>query len=175
MASFRRALTLATPEDDRAEVRQTEYLVAFLMYESGEYHDAAVLGSFVATRDPSCAVARPCANIAMASYWELYQAAADPTAQDLATRRIVKIADFIARTWPSDPSAQGALANLVSFMVNEGQVDQAVAYLAQIPETSPQRVSAELRVGQAIWRQYLQQLDAHQRCEPWVTLHGRST
>ena len=121
LVAFRRALALARPDDDIREVQQLQYLTAFLLYQAEQHFDAAVLGGFVATSDPSSAVARQCANVAMASQWQLYQSANGDAERDAATQRIVRIADFIARTWPSDPSAQDAFGESCQLYGERGQ------------------------------------------------------
>ncbi len=44
---------------------------------------------------------------------------------------------------------------LLSFALNQHDLNKAVEYLQLLPEASPRRVDAELRVGQALWATYL--------------------
>ena len=77
----------------------------------------------------------------------------------LATRfesdRIVDVCNYITQKWADQTEAQEALGTLISFMISEAQLAKAELFLKQIPEDSPQRGAAELRIGQALWGSYV--------------------
>lgn len=73
---------------------------------------------------------------------------------------IVSIATYITGKWPDQPEAQEALGTLIAFMISENQLEKAQAYLDKIPEESSQRGSAELKMGQALWKAYLRGMGA---------------
>jgi hypothetical protein len=73
---------------------------------------------------------------------------------------IVDICNYIALKWPDQPEAQESLGTLISFMITEGQLAKAETYLDKIPADSPQRGSAELRIGQAQWSAYVRGMQA---------------
>ncbi len=69
--------------------------------------------------------------------------------------RIIDICNYITGKWPDQPEAQEALATLIQFMISENQLDKAQELLSRIPEETPQRGTAELKLGQAFWGAYL--------------------
>ncbi|MCA9201992.1 MAG: hypothetical protein KDA59_03065, partial [Planctomycetales bacterium] len=71
------------------------------------------------------------------------------------SERIVGICDYITKQWSDQPEAVDALNTLIPFMIKNGELEQALAYLKDIPETAPQRGLAELKTGQALWSSYI--------------------
>jgi tetratricopeptide (TPR) repeat protein len=148
------ALRLAdakTPVDDLNLVRR---LLAYLYYTQGDYYDAAVLGEFVGRRFPGSSGAQTSAQIALAAYLKLYDASlAD--GKDFATRHIVALANYIVDTWSGSPEAAEAVNTLIPFLISRGELPKAREYVERLPPDSTQRAAAELRIGEALWRDYL--------------------
>lgn len=140
-----------TPPDD---VNLVRYLLCYLLYSEKNYNDAVIIGEFVARRTESQG-SRPCAKIAMACYLQLYQEnQTDDKSYESA--KIISIADFIVKKWPTEPEAAEALNTLIPFMIRDKRLQEAQDYLAQIPADSPHRGNAELKTGQALWSSYLE-------------------
>ena len=156
---YQRALELADETTDVDQLNEARYVVAFLRFKRNDLYDAAVLGEYVARRFPQHTVAKECANLAMAAYWQLFQAAPDDD-RAFEIKHLIAIADYVASRWPGGKEAEDALSNLVGFMIAEDRLTEAEAYLDQIPTDSPRRADAELRTGQALWRHYLQKSEA---------------
>ncbi len=153
---LRLALKLADKETSVDDVNTVRYLLCYLLYTEGNYQDAAVIGDFIARRYGDQAQgARQCAKIAMASYLQLYVQSKTED-KTFETQKIIDIADFIVKKWPNEPEAAEALNTLIPFMIREKKLEQAQAYLAQIPKESPHRGTAELKTGQALWSAYLE-------------------
>ncbi len=140
-----------TPVDDLNLVRR---LLAYLRYTQGEYYDAVVLGEFVGRKYPASEGAQLCAQIALAAYLKLYETD-ESDGKQFATGRIIALAKYILETWPGSPEASEAINALIPFLVSRGQVAEARAYVDSIPQDSPQRAAAELRIGESSWRDYL--------------------
>ncbi len=148
------AVTLAdakTPLDDLNLVRR---LLAYLHYMQGDYYDAAVLGEFVGRRFPGSAGAETSAQIALAAYLKLYDADAAED-KEFATRHIVALANYIVDTWSGSPEAAEAINTLIPFLISRGEVAKAREYVERMPADSTERAGAELRIGEALWRDYL--------------------
>jgi tetratricopeptide (TPR) repeat protein len=152
---YRRAIELADASVDINELNSVRYYLSFLYYEMDQPFHAAVLSEFVARRYPDGTAARSCAKVAMASYWRVYREAG-PSGNENHIRPIIDLADLIVKKWPGQPEAEDALLALVNFMVQKGDLQQAEDYLNRLPETSPRRGEAELALGQAMWRSYLE-------------------
>lgn len=149
------ALRLAEKDTDVEDLNLLRYFVCFLSYNEEKYYEAIVLGEFLAMKYPKAQGARPCAQIAMASYLKLY-AQAKPDDRDFESQQVIKICDYIVKTWPKEPEAEEALSKLIEFMIREKKLDKALAFLKQIPADSPNRGIAELKTGQALWAAYLE-------------------
>ncbi|MFV1963933.1 MAG: hypothetical protein ACC628_00810 [Pirellulaceae bacterium] len=163
---FRMALSMADGDTPLEEVNVVRYFLAYLYYSEAKYYEAALTGNFVAHRYPGSAGARQCAKIAMASFMKLHAENKSDDKQ-FETARVVDIAKYIADRWPDQAEAEEALSTLVPFMINAGQLDQALEFVERIPETSPKRAEAELKTGQAMWAVYLRGMrDLNAMAEP---------
>ena len=86
--------------------------------------------------------------------------------------RIIDIANYVNQKWPDQIEAQEALNTLITFMINEGELAKAEDYLSKIPTDSPQRGSAELKTGQALWTHYLRGMQSVRELEDAATKAG---
>jgi tetratricopeptide (TPR) repeat protein len=158
MENLQLALHLAdaqTPLDDLNLVRR---LLAYLDYMREDYYDAAVLGEFVGRKFPGSAGAQTSAQIALAAYLKLYEANESEDKQ-FESGHIVSLANYIVETWAGSPEAAEAINTLIPFLISRGEMAKAREYVQSIPENSPQRASAELRIGESLWRDYLVGMD----------------
>ncbi len=155
MAYFRTALDLADEETSSEEIAVVRYFLCYLYYSKKEYYDAGVLGEFISHRYPSTAGARPCAQISLASYLSLYDENQSED-KDFEIRRIVSIAEYTVNKWPNQPEAADALNTLIRFSIDSGDLDRAETFLAKMPPDSPKLGEAQLKLGQAIWRECLE-------------------
>ena len=146
------AIRLAGADVGHDQLNELRYYLAYIFHTSDRFHEAAVLSEFVARKFPNHAVSRQCANIALASYLKLY---AEESVREYAIRHVIAVSDYIVRTWPQQKEGADALVTLVTFMIQDGQWEKAEEFLDKIPNESPRRADAELRLGQAIWGHYL--------------------
>ncbi len=152
---FQRAAELADLSTDIDDLNGVRYYLSYLYYVQEMYHQSAVLSQFVAARYPDSVAARECANIALASHQRIYQQVEGEAAKASQAERVAAIAELILQNWPGQPQASSALSMLVGLRVQKGELDRAVQLLERIPADSPQRGDAELRIGQALWSEYL--------------------
>ncbi len=140
-----------TPVEDLSLVRR---LLAYLYYAEGEYYDAVVIGEFTGRRFPGSAGSCQAAQTALAAYLKLYEISSAET-KDFETDHIVSLANYIVDTWSGTPEAAEAVNTLIPFLIRQGKLDKAREYVENIPPNSTERGSAELRIGEALWRDYL--------------------
>ncbi|ADB18833.1 hypothetical protein Psta_4184 [Pirellula staleyi DSM 6068] len=160
---LRLALRFSDKETDVADLNTVRYLLCFFLFGEKQYHDAIVLGEFVANRYPESQGARACAKIAMASYIQLF-AESKSADKSYESGRIISVADYIVKKWPDQPEAEEALNTLIPFMIREKRIADAEDYLAKIPAESQFRGIAELKTGQALWGTYL---DTSRQLREW--------
>ncbi len=148
------ALAFATPETDVGEINLVRYLLCYLAYANGNYHEAAVLGDFIARRYPDSQGARQCGKITMASYIKMYSEK-DPKnpdeSKEFEAKQIIAICKYISEKWADSPEAAEAINTLIPFMIKEKRLADAQAYLDQIPKDAPTRGPSELKIGQSLW------------------------
>ncbi len=75
--------------------------------------------------------------------------------REFATRHIVALANYIVNTWAGSPEAAEAMNALIPFLISRGEVAKAREYVERMPADSTERAGAELRIGEALWRDYL--------------------
>lgn len=146
------ALRLASHETPPAELNQARYQLALINWESERYYDAAVLGDFLARRDSDGAYGRRAARVALASYQMLYDRT-EPPQRQFAADGLIDMARWTAATWPKGPEADEARLMLVSFALQQDNLDEALEYVQQLPPG--QRAAAEAKIGLALWGKFL--------------------
>ena len=152
---FERADALATI-DDLTALHSVRYYLSYLYYTAKDYRRAAVIASHTALRYPDSIAAKGCANVALAARQRLYQESPEQE-RDVQMDGIARIGELMVSKWPEDPAASTALTTLLDVSIARGDVAKAEAYLQRIPSESPKRAVAELRFGQKLWSQYVQQ------------------
>lgn len=154
LALFRRAIALADAKTPIEELNAVRHFVAYLNYEFGNYHDAAVLGDFLAKHYAETDQGRLGASLAMWSYVKLR---ADSKEKDKSweSAQIMRMAQRIVEKWPQEPEAEQAGQILLTLVLETNQVEKALELLNKIPEDAPGRGQAELSTGDNLWRAYL--------------------
>ncbi len=154
---FRLAMQLADDDVEPEEINVIRYYLAFLYWSRDDYYRAAVMGEFLARRYPNGVAARQGAKIALAAYAKLFSVAKPGDSRDWEIGSMVDIARFMTKQWPDAPDAADAWMMLVRSAVVSRELDQAREYMANIPDTTPQRGEAELLIGQTLWAEYVRQ------------------
>jgi hypothetical protein len=155
-AYSQKAIKLSDEKSDQNKLALVRYLLCYFKYFNGEYDDAAVIGDFVAKKQPKAASARDAARIALASldaiYREHLKAGADTRFE---AERLMDLTAYMIKTWPDQPEAGVASEMLIALYTSAGKFDEAAVALKQLPADSMARTDAELRYGQALWSKYL--------------------
>ncbi len=154
LAYFQKALVLADETVTDDDISVVRYFICFLLFSEQQYHEAALVGEFVATRFSQSPGAEACAQIALAAYVQVYNGAKDIDGSTEA-EWIVRLGDHVINTWPEKPITVVAANTLIAFMINDKRIDEALKYLERIPVDSPNRGEAELSTGQAMWSVYV--------------------
>jgi hypothetical protein len=180
-----RALLLADDKTEPAKLYTARFYLCYLHWESAQaeaekgassshYFDAAVLGEFLARRFPAHPNARQALAVALASYQKIRQdeaarvqaaekndpsSTAPPMAGDAAdtawTAKIASLAEYAIAKWPDTDEAASAVAVLASLSVERQEIEAALKLIEKLKPDSARRADTELRVGRAIWAQYV--------------------
>lgn len=155
---FRLALSLVDDDTNVEQLNEVRYFLCWLDWEAGDYYQAAVLGEFLARRYPDHPAAAAAAKLALASYEQLLQSAAQSQGATADTefeaRKMADVAEFMTRRWPKTPTAETANRVLISYAIRSGRIDEAKQLLNKVSAES--RPALEAQLGNALWGQYLQ-------------------
>lgn len=144
-------------EVDLDAVNQARYLLTYLLYDAGRYHDAATLGRFLAERYPNTKGSRQAATIAMASWQQLQRKQPDPGWREDAKAKGAAMAERIMRIWSDDTEAGDAALVALQSVINARDPQALVEFVAKTPASSPRRPDVLLGAGAALWREALEQ------------------
>ncbi|HEY1784808.1 MAG TPA: hypothetical protein VGG30_04635, partial [Pirellulales bacterium] len=139
-------------------LNRARFYVCYLLYEGGQYYDAAVIGDFLARHSDDKPAAdgvnqaRQGAQIVLASYIKLYRESKQAD-KAFETKKIRETAEYILSRWPAE--AEDAALSLLNFAIADRRLDDALGYLNRIPADSPRRGQSDLYAGQAVWAAYL--------------------
>ena len=156
ISAYRQAIELADEDTPPEAKANTKLLLAYVLFEKGEYYDAAALSEFLARHSGNESAARSSARMALAAYSKLFEEAAE--GGDFATRHWIDVAEYAAGRWPNDVEGQTAAVTLVRFLVAQGRIADALGYLQRLSVNSPLRAEAELTTGMGLYQKYLQSI-----------------
>lgn len=134
------------------DLNRARSLLTYLFYDARRYHDAAVMGTFLAERYPGAKGAKAAAKIGLASWQMLAREGADEW-RAAAKDRLADLAATILRTWPREPEAADAAQVAVAAAVESHDVDRLAAIVAAVPPDAVRGHETLLRAGSALWRE----------------------
>ncbi len=156
---LRVALDLRDETTTLEDVHAIRTQMAFAHYRLGHFYDAAVLGEYQARFYPTAPGSLDCAKIALRSYLDAYnQEGVD--ARPFHARKLVEVAELLAKGWPNDPTSDFAWMLLGKLAARDGDYQQALQYYDRVGSDSPQRPLADLESGALLWSWYLRRLAA---------------
>ena len=120
-----------TPRRRSKSSNSARYYLCFLVWDAGQYYDAAVLGEFLATRYPDSTAGRQGARIALAAYGRLYSEAKGPD-KSFEIEQVRRVAELTLKRWPKEEEADEAALTLVNLAIADHQFDQATKYLERL-------------------------------------------
>jgi len=163
---YRQALRMAGPKTPPNDLNDVYYRLSFLYWDAKDYPAAAVMGEHLARNFPQAAGAKAASVIALKAWLSEYGAIDPNRERDFETARIVSICKYVTEQFKNSDESVEALFILQSFAIQDEDIDAALAYLEQIPETAPRRGEAEVRMGVSLWRVYLSDLRKPENTRP---------
>jgi outer membrane protein assembly factor BamD (BamD/ComL family) len=152
------ALRLREEEVSIQEVNLLRFRLCYLYWLKQDYFRAAVLGEFLARNYQQSSLARQAAEIAVKAYRVMFvQSSAPREERTFEANKIRELAEWMASIWPNEKETDEARMMLLDTAIDTRQMDLAREVVGQIPEDSPRRAEAELRLGQALWMAYLRE------------------
>ena len=148
------ALGMRDEQTKLDDVNVVQYYLAFLYYTSGRYHEAALMGEYLAANYPKSAGARHGAKIALVAHLANYNFSS-PENREWDAQQMVRVAELITKNWPGESEADEAWMLMGQIATREKNLTKAAEYLANIRDDSPRKAEADIQAGQALWSQYL--------------------
>ncbi|NIL98305.1 MAG: hypothetical protein GTO62_14540, partial [Planctomycetales bacterium] len=163
---YRLAIALADKDTPTAQLALVYKAICYLFWDRGEHLYAAVVGDFLARQFPKDDNGKFGSWIAFNAWLVEYGKVGKDRSYEI--EQLQRYGENIIKRWPDSSESVTARLQLMAFAIQDGAVDQALEYLAAIPEDNPNRGQAELTVGQALWRKYarLRRLPADEQPDP---------
>ncbi len=163
MKYYRQTLEMVEADTPTEVIQSTYYFLCFLHYKGEAYYKSAVLGEFLAHRYPESPTAIQGAKIALACYQKLHAAAEGD--KQFETDRMTSIARYTVDTWPDRPEANDARVKLLPVMITSGELELAQEFVGAMTDNTPQKQSAQRRLGRALWFNYRVGASAYRKLE----------
>lgn len=135
-------------------VDKAMFLKAAIYFYLGENRRALVLGEYIARKKVQSADARNAATIVLNCYSQAFNESLGGS-RDWEAQAMDSFAKYVLQTWPEGAMAENARVALVETSLFKKDYSQLTVLLEGVPETSPLRSQMELKVGNALWSQYV--------------------
>lgn len=137
------------------ELLLLRFRMCYLFWLKRDYYRAAVLGEYLARNFQQSPLARQAGEIAAKAYRVLYiQANVPREERTFETEKLRQLVGWMSEVWPNEPETIEARMMLLDTAIDNRDLDEAQQLLAAVPENSPRRAEAEIRLGQAFWMAY---------------------
>ena len=160
--AFQTAFGYVDDKTPRPELDALKLRFAVLCFSTERFDDAFAAADELVKNRPDFADAPQAATVALralqASNAKLRSEAADDETLNAASAKLAEYAAYVVERWSAATDAasvavvQEAALVRTDAAVASGDLDGARALLEQIPEDSPRRAVAELRLGSLLWK-----------------------
>lgn len=155
LKSFNRAINMREAETPMAEVNALRLNLVRVYWFQGQILEAALLADYLAQRYSGVPDADKTAVMAVRLYRQMFvedkQAGHDVSA---VAYKLDRLCDFILKRWEGQEVTGEVQLLQIETAIDNGDIEEARKLLAQTMEGTPQRVSAELKIGQSLWNRY---------------------
>ncbi|MEZ6133588.1 MAG: hypothetical protein R3C53_01630 [Pirellulaceae bacterium] len=140
-------------EDDRDQLFEARFRVAFLLLKLQRAWDAMVVGDFLARTNPGTERGLRAAAVTLASFSTLLNDAGDDKSS--VTSQLEPFAEYLVATWPQSSEAAAAAAALAQLSIIDKDWEKAEKYLNLVP-SSNETASKRRDLGISLYVEYLQ-------------------
>ena len=154
IALLKVAIRKADPARDPAKVNKARFTMAYALYMTKRFYEAAVVAEHLARRYPSYEWSAKAADLAMQAIVEAYNTiTAGNRATDLD--RLVSIARYASETWPETEQGDSGRFTIGLVALGRGQYAEALAAFESVRSSSTRWIDAQASSGEAHWKQGL--------------------
>ena len=151
---YRLAVSFAKNDTNAEKMRGIQKGLCYLYFSRGDYLRAAVLGEFLANAYPGSRDAKFGTDVAINAWLKLYGEAGEE--RDFEEGKIKFLAKGTINRHPKSSQAATARGYLLTFAIQNGEVDAAWEYLKDLPQSAPKLNKSQILVGQLLWNRYSQ-------------------
>ncbi len=153
IAALQHGLMLVSSADDAKDVFTARIMLSYLFLVGGEPYSAAVLGEHLARSAAPAPRGAKAAAYALAAFATILSEsrARNAPAEEIATdvRRLRELAEYVERTWPTEPDTDAARFQLGNLFFDDRQYADAIDMFARVGERFPGLAFARYRQGAA--------------------------
>lgn len=152
---YRAALRYAS-SDEMDQMNAIRFKLVYLLWDADRLEECAVLGEFLTRRYPQAAGSNKAGEVAVKAVRKLFLDSRKQGGDgEWELQSMSRLAEYLVQRWPDQNEAAEAVLSLMDSAIDLGRMDDAKAYIAKLPENSWGRGRAELRLGQALWADYV--------------------
>ncbi len=144
---------LALEDDDLESLNQARQYLAYVLYQRGDYFDAAAVGEFLAHSAPSSEMGLRGGLLALSSLQNVMLTTADELSGGVV-RQIERLGSYLTDQWPDDPQAASAKGIMIRLALEKDRWDDARKLLEQMP-AGDEKGNYQRLMGQLIWNRSL--------------------
>jgi tetratricopeptide (TPR) repeat protein len=144
---------LAIGSKDSEMLNQAWQYLSYALYQHKLFHEAAVVGQFLARSAPNDTVGLRGGLLALSSIQSLLQSASEEESPMLV-RRIESLGEFLVKQWPDDPQAASAKGIMIRLALDKDRWDDARKLLSAMP-AGEEKANYQRLMGQLIWNRSL--------------------
>ncbi len=153
---LRDGVRLFGPDDDRDQLFEAQYRIAFLLIKQQQPWEAIAVGEFLARQNPRTDKGlRSAAVVLNALNSLLLDASQDDQAALIAL--LEPFAEYLVATWPQSEEAAASAAALVQLALQSEQWDKAEEFLKLVPDTGDAVVRLRRYAGVLFYSRYNQE------------------
>ncbi|MDR2704644.1 MAG: hypothetical protein LBC02_02590 [Planctomycetaceae bacterium] len=155
IASINLATNMREDGTPMTEINALRLNLVRLYWSLGKILEAAILADYLTQRYSDAPDADKTAIMAVRLYRQAFVedklAGYDPSA---IAKRLDKLCEFIMLRWEGQEVAGEVQLLRIETAIDNGNIEEAKKLLTETAEGTPQRVSAELKIGQSLWNRY---------------------
>ncbi|MGL4594381.1 MAG: hypothetical protein ACRCUY_06590 [Thermoguttaceae bacterium] len=155
IASINTAINMQNEDTPASDINALRMNLVRAYWFQKKLLEAALIADFLVQHNSSAPDAEQTAAMAVRLYRQVFidekLAGGDP---DAVGKRLSRLCDFILTRWEGQPVTGEVRLLQIDTAIDSGDIEEAKKLVMQTAEGSPQRISAELKIGQSLWNQY---------------------
>ncbi len=152
---LRAALKKGVGQQPIDKINKSRYTLAFCLYMTKHYYEAAALTEHIARRYPTAEWAPKAAEIAMASFLDAYNetAAGESQASRIGDlRRLEDLARYTAETWPDTDQGDTGRMTAGQISLGNGRYDDAIKWFESVRKNSSKWADSQGFAADGHWK-----------------------